>query len=96
MKKDQLKRLNKNLGNAQNHDGESIVIKDQLWLTCCDCGMRHHLKFSTIDKRGKVVDVARIILTVWSDEWGTQVNRTFGSYLCKEPKKKRHGKRASA
>ena len=86
--RDKLKKLNKEMGNEQTHDGDSINIKDQLWLTCCDCGMRHHMQFSTLDKKGKVVEVAKITITPWMDEWGTRVNRAFGKYPCKELKKR--------
>ena len=49
-------------------DGEPWTVRQHFYISCCDCGLRHHVLF---DVNGKEL----ITLRIYRDQTGTEINR---------------------
>ena len=67
-------------------NGEPWFLRQDFYISCCDCGLRHHVLFEVTGKN--------TIMTRWyRDQGGTMLNRTFQKHLCKPPGKRRKDKK---
>ena len=59
--------MNKKVKRSYLQNGEAWTVTRHFYLSCCDCGLRHHILVEPNDKA--------VTLRFYEDYTGTQINR---------------------